>query len=138
MRKLMLVGALAALATVLIATPASASFDSHFTVRGVGFKLHRISDNRFTVRFKLRHRGARVGTAHGRCHVRSKHKTECRNDYHLNGKVGGRGDIHALGANAHDRARSRFDVTGGTGDFNGVAGKVIESHQNKNRFHLVA
>ncbi len=38
MLKLLLLAALAALGTMLIATPASASFDPHFTVRRHAFK----------------------------------------------------------------------------------------------------
>jgi len=135
MRKLLLLGALAALGTMLIAAPASASFDSHFTVRGHDFKLRQVSKTRIEFKVKLRKHGTRVGRAHGRCHDVSRHEAKCHIHYHLNGRVGGRGTIGAVGR--FGKGRERFNVTGGTGDFNGVAGKVILSHDNKSRFHLV-
>jgi hypothetical protein len=135
MRKLLLLGALAALGTMLISTPASASFDPHFTVRGHDFKLHRINHHHLGFRVKLRKHGARVGTAKGRCHEVNGRVAKCHINYRLNGKVGGHGHIHAVGR--FGKGRERFDVTGGTGDFDGVAGKIILSHDNKSRFHLV-
>jgi hypothetical protein len=136
MRKLLLLGALAALGTMLIATPASASFDSHFSVRGHHFKLHAAGHHRLRFEVVLKKHGSRVGRAHGRCHDISSSQAKCHIHYHLNGKVGGRGDINARGR--FGKGRERFDVTGGTGDFNGVAGKVILNDQNKSHFHLVA
>jgi hypothetical protein len=135
MRKLLLLAALAALGTMLIAVPASASFDSHFTVRGHHFKLRQVGKHRIEFKVKLRHRGVRAGNAHGRCHDLSKTEAKCHIHYHLNGSVGGEGVIKAVGR--FGKGRERFDVVGGTGDFNGVAGKVILSHENKSRFHLV-
>lgn len=134
MRKLLLLGALAALGTMLIATPASASFDSHFTVRGHHFKLHAVSHHRITFKVVLKKNRARVGRARGRCHDLNSREAQCHITYHLNGRVGGKGDIHARGQ--FGKGRERFDVTGGNGDFNGVAGKVI-LHQNRSHFHLV-
>ena len=135
MRKLLLVAAIAALGTMLIAIPASASFDSHFTVRGHAFKLTRVGHHRLKFHVKLRKHGARVGTGHGRCHAVNRRQARCHIHYHLNGKVGGEGVIKAVGR--FGKGRERFNVTGGTGDFDGVAGKVILSHDNKSRFHLV-
>jgi hypothetical protein len=135
MRKLLLLGALAVLGTMLIAVPASASFDSHFTVRGHDFQLKRVGNHRLKFRVKLRKHGARVGTGHGRCHELNKSQARCHIHYHLNGKVGGDGTIKAVGR--FGKGRERFNVTGGSGDFDGVAGKVILSHDNKSRFHLV-
>jgi hypothetical protein len=136
MRKLLLLAALAALGTMLIATPASASFDPHFTVRGHGFKLTKVGHHRLKFHVKLRKHGTRVGTGHGRCHELNRSAARCHIHYHLNGKVGGRGVVKAVGR--FGKGRERFNVTGGTGDFDGVAGKIILSHNNKSRFHLVA
>jgi hypothetical protein len=47
---------------MLLATPASASFDSHFTVRGHAFKLTKVGRHRLDFDVKLRKYGARVGT----------------------------------------------------------------------------
>jgi hypothetical protein len=137
MRKLLLLGALAALGTALIATSASANFEvAHFTLRGHDFKLHQISKHRISYREKLRKHGARVGTKRGRCRQLSKHESKCHVNYFLNGKVGGRGHIHAVGryTNGHG---DRFNVTGGTAQFNGVGGKIILSDDSKEQFHLV-
>lgn len=136
MRKLLLLGALAALGTMLIATPASASFDTHFTVRGHDFKLRQVSKHRIEFRVKLRKHGSRVGTGKGRCHDLNRHQSKCHIDYMLNGKVGGRGHIHAVGM--FGRGSERFNVVGGTRDFDGVAGKVLLSSNNKSSFHLVS
>jgi hypothetical protein len=135
MRKLLLLAAIAALGTMLFATSASASFDPHFTVRGHGFKLRHVGNNRLEFKVKLRKHGSRVGTGHGRCHSVNRRQAKCHIHYHLNGKVGGRGVVKAVGR--FGKGRERFNVTGGTGDFDGVAGKVILSHDNKSRFHLV-
>jgi hypothetical protein len=135
MRKLLLLGALAALGTMLIATPASASFDTHFTVRGHDFTPRDVGHHRLKFRVKLRKHGARVGTAKGRCHEVSRRQAKCHIDYMLNGKVGGRGHVHAVGQ--FGRGQERFNVTGGTRQFDGVAGKVLLSNTNKSSFHLV-
>lgn len=135
MRKLLLCGALAAIGMMLIATAAFASFDSHFTVHGHDFKLHQVSKHRFEWTVKLKKRGSRVGNAAGRCHDARHHQNKCRIRYHLNGKVGGRGNIHAFGE--FGPGPERFNVTGGTGDFDGVAGKIVLTHTNKSEFHLV-
>ena len=131
MRKLLLLGALAVLGTMLIATPASASFDSHFTVRGHDFQLHRVSKHRLKFTVKLRKHGARVGTAHGQCRELNRREAKCHIHYHLNGKVGGRGAIRAVGR--FGKGRERFNVTGGSGDFDGVA--VLEFDQLDLRPH---
>jgi hypothetical protein len=136
MRKLFLLGALAALGTALIATPASASFEvAHFTVVGHDFKLHQVSKHRFTFREKLRKRGARVGTKRARCRQLNKHESKCHVNYFLNGKVGGRGHVHAVGRSTNGHP-GRLSVTGGTAQFDGVAGKIIH-HGDKEQFHLI-
>jgi hypothetical protein len=136
MRKLLLLGALAALGTMLVATPASASFDSHFTVRGHHFKLKPINDHALKFTVELRKSGARVGHAHGKCHDLSKRQAICHIHYHFNGRVGGKGTISARGR--FGKGRERFNVTGGSGDFNGVAGKIILTDDNRSSFHLVS
>jgi hypothetical protein len=137
MRKLLPLAALAALAaTALIATPASASFDSHFTVRGHDYKEHSIGSHRISFSQKLRKHGERVGTATGRCH-HLRRESKCHVNYFLNGKVGGRGHIHAFGR--YGKGLDRFNVSGGTAAFDGVAGKIIFSHNLlRSQFHLVS
>ena len=48
---------------------------------------------------------------------------------HLNGEIGGSGDIKYRGNIAPDDFR--INVTGGSGDFNGVAGKFVFENLNE-------
>jgi hypothetical protein len=125
MRKLIAVGALAALATVVLAVPASASFDPNFSVlakqtsghrthKGFRFKDHLLNPS---------NRHDRVGRDWGNCRFKqSIKKLRCRATVHLNGDIGGFGDIKVSGdLGRHDH---RVNVVGGTHDFVGVAGKM--------------
>ena len=126
MRKLIVTGVIAALGIALLAIPASASFDHHFKV----FEKARFNPtaNEQAFRFKGKlfqasNRDNRVGRDHGRCKVSPHERLRCRGTYHLNGEIGGFGDIKVrgnLGSNDN-----RQNVVGGTGDFNGVGGKLV-------------
>jgi len=132
MRKLIVIGVIAALGIALFAIPASASFDHHFRV---------VEKARFNVlpgggafRFKSKlfdpsNRDDRVGRAHGLCKIRPHQTLRCRGTYHLNGEIGGFGDIKVRGNTREDD--NRLNVVGGSGDFNGVAGKF--QFRNLNR-----
>jgi hypothetical protein len=126
MRKFMLAGVFAALAVVLLAVSASASFDRHFSVIARTTSVQRVGEHAFRFKdklFQVQNRHNRVGRAHGRCREISRRKVRCRGVVHLNGEVGGFGDILVNGDRGpHDR---RANVVGGTGDFNGVAGKLL-------------
>ena len=129
MRKFMVAGILAALGLALLATPASASFDHHFRVFEK-LSFHEI-DNGFRYRGKLfdpQNRHNRVGRDHGRCKFRHN-AGRCRGTSHLNGEIGGFGDIKYRG-NLR-RGDTRLNVVGGSGDFNGVAGKSVFRDLNK-------
>ena len=144
MRKVTLVAALAALGSVALAVPATASFDSHFTVLEKA-RFHVLSNERaFTIRgglFDPRNHDDRVGSDRGRCKIRPHGVLRCRGVMHLNGEIGGSGDIKYRGNVRRDD--SRLNVTGGSGDFNGVAGKWVFENLNKpgtkslNHFALV-
>ena len=108
------------------AAPASASFDHHFRVfEKVSFNP---TPNEQAFRFKGKlfdpgNRHNRVGRDHGVCKVRPHNALKCRGTYHLNGEMGGVGDIKVRG-NLR-QGDNRLSVVGGTGDFNGVAGKEV-------------
>jgi hypothetical protein len=144
MRKVIPAAALAALGSVVVAVPANASFASHFTVFEKA-RFHVLSNDRaFTIKGKLfdpLNRDDRVGSDRGRCRIRPHEVLRCRGVMHLNGEIGGSGDIKYRGnVRPHD---SRLNVTGGSGDFNGVAGKWVFDNLNEsgtktlNHFALV-
>jgi hypothetical protein len=132
MRKVILAGALAALGSAALAVPAFASFDHHFTVlEKASFHL-RPSRDLFTIRgglFDPLNPDDKVGSDHGLCKIRPHEVLRCRGVMHLNGEIGGSGDFRYRGnVKPHD---SRLNVTGGSGDFNGVAGKYVFESLNK-------
>ena len=124
MRKLIVVGVLAAVAIAVLAVPAFASFDRHFSVISKEVSERRIQ-NGFAFKDKLldpRNRqdrsAATVASAGSgearkiRCHGRSPQWQDRRlRDIRLSGDLG-----------PGDR---RVNVVGGTADFNGVAGKML-------------
>jgi hypothetical protein len=124
MRKFILVVVLAALGVTLLASPAFA-FDHHFSVLAKQKSAQRTHNS---VRFKdklldPKNRHDRVGRDHGKCRFipRSEH-VKCRAVIHLNGEIGGVGDIRIKGD--FERHDNRVNVVGGSGQFNGVAGKA--------------
>ena len=132
MRKVILAAALAALGSAGLAVPASASFDPHFTVFE-NARFHILSNERvFTIRGGLYdplNHDNRVGSDHARCRILSPEKARCRGIIHLNGEIGGSGDIKYRGNVSHHDFR--LNVTGGSGDFNGVAGKWVFENLNE-------
>jgi hypothetical protein len=129
MRKVIVAGVLAALGVALIAIPASASFDHHFTVWEKA-SFHPTADGfRFRGRLVEPRGHDRVGRDHGECKIRQHHRTKCRGIIHLNGEIGGFGNIAISGdIGRHD---SRVNVVGGSHDFNGVAGKLLLHNVNR-------
>lgn len=115
--------ALAALGVALSASPAFA-FDHHFRVVPRLHRLHFFKPGRF--RFKATyfdarsgHRKDRIGRSHAKCKIPGD-KVKCRLVIHLNGKIGGFGDMTVRG-----NLTNRGNVVGGTHDFNGAAGKLL-------------
>jgi hypothetical protein len=138
MRKLVLCGILTTLGVSLLALPAQASFERHFTVLEGALK---VNDSRFKARlFDPRHGHDRVGRERGACKPRPNGHLKCRVTFYLGGKIGGSGFIWTkgnLGPNDN-----RLNVLGGSGDFRDIAGKVLirearGSHNSKLGFHLV-
>jgi hypothetical protein len=134
MRKLTVAALLAMLGAAALAIPASASFDHHFTV----LERHlQVEGSRFKAKlFDPRDRHDRVGREWGKCRPKGE-KLKCRVRFHLNGKIGGSGDIRAGGGiGAND---NRLEVFGGTDDFKGAAGKVLireGKRSNESRLHF--
>ena len=132
MRRVILAGILAALGCGALAVPASASFDPHFTVLEKA-RFHELPKRHaFTIRGRLydpSNHNDRVGSDHGVCKIRPHEVLKCRGIMHLNGEIGGSGDIKYRGdVRPHD---SRLNVTGGSGDFNGVTGKYVFENLNE-------
>jgi hypothetical protein len=131
MRKLIVTGVIAALGIALFAIPASASFDHHFKVFEKASFNPTSNEQAFRFKGKLfdpQNRHDRVGRDHGRCKVRPHEALRCRGTYHLNGEIGGFGDINVRGNLRPDE--NRLNVVGGSGDFNGVAGKLVFRYLN--------
>ena len=139
MRKFIAAGSLAALCIALLAIPASASFDHHFGVIGKQVSGHG-GENGFSFQDKLLdpdNRHDKVGRDWGKCEVRRGiRKLKCRVLVHLNGKIGGFGNIAVRGNfGGHD---NRLNVVRGTKDFNGVAGKMLihNVHGDVDKLHF--
>jgi hypothetical protein len=138
MRKFIVAGVLATLGVALLAIPASASFDHHFSVIAKETSSHN-GPNGFRFKDKLfnpRNRDDRVGRDRGVCKFRpGVRKLRCHALVHLNGDIGGFGDIKVRGTlGRHD---NRVEVVAGTDDFNGVAGKMLlHEHGKVDRLHF--
>lgn len=126
MRKSVLAGVIATLGVAMLATPASASFDRHFSVIEKEVSVEPVGEHGFAFKSKLlqpHNRANRVGRDQGVCREAPHRRVRCRALVHLNGEIGGFGDIRVRGD--FGRGDNRVNVVGGTGDFNGVAGKVL-------------
>ena len=130
MRKLLATCVIAALGIALLAAPASASFEHRFRVFEKASFNPNPDETAFRFRGKLfdpRDRHDRVGRSRGRCTISETLK--CRGTYHLNGEIGGFGDIKVSGNLGSDD--NRLNVVGGSDDFNGVAGKLVYRYLNQ-------
>ena len=139
MRKLILAGAIATLGVGLLVTSASASFDHHFTVISKQVSGEQISRHAFRFKDKLfqpGNRSNRVGRDKGKCRQGPSHKKiRCHAVVHLNGEIGGLGDLRVSGNLGH--GDKRLNVVGGTGDFNGVGGKLLlHTLSRHDRYHF--
>ncbi len=129
MRRLLITGVVTAATFAAVVVPASASFDSHFTVISETIQGHPTDDGfRFREHlFQIDNPSNRIGRDHGGCAARPNGKFKCKVLVHLNGEVGGFGDLRINGN--FGRGDNRLNVTGGTGDFAGVAGKMVLSER---------
>jgi hypothetical protein len=138
MRRLLITGVVTAATFAAVVLPASASFDSHFAVISETVQSHNTEDGfRFREHlFQIDNPSNRVGRDQGGCTERAHRKLKCKALFHLNGEVGGLGDLRINGNIGP--GDDRLNVTGGTGDFAGVAGKLVLSERaTVNTFSLV-
>ncbi len=133
MRRIGLVAVASVLALAVVAVPASARIDHHFSVDAKEISFHRDGDS-FRIHEALYAPGTnvQVGNDRVRCHQVSR-KFKCRAVINLNGKLGGEGSMFVNGNLG--RGDARLNIVGGTGDFAGAAGKVIAT--NRLHFDLV-
>jgi hypothetical protein len=142
LRKLIGALAAAALAVTLTAIPASATFDTHFSVIAKQTLSHRVSREEFRFQDKLvdpRDRDDKVGRTWVDCKFKPQlRKVRCRALARLNGQIGGFGSIRVSGDIRPPHGNRRLNVVSGTHDFTGVAGKVIvRSLHHRNTSRLV-
>jgi hypothetical protein len=124
----------AAAATLAIALPgtAGASFATHFSVVKKTVRLHQQGDT-FTFREVLlnpANRHNQVGWDKGRCRGERGGKLRCVILTHLDGSIGGFGNLLLRGNIG--RRDGTLNVVDGSGDFSGaVSGKVVNDALNR-------
>ena len=136
MRKLMLAGVIAVLGAGLLATSASA-FNHHFGVLLKEKSVKKVGDRKYVFKEKLldpHNRHNRVGHFRATCRINQNRNARCHGVFHLNGKIGGFGDIRVRGDYQPARGDKRLNVVGGSGQFDGVAGKAIVHNTRSPRF----
>ena len=108
-----------------ISVPASARTEQHFTVITKTFD-ERGTENTFNFREQLfapTDRTNQIGNDRVRCRLGAGEKFKCRAIVKFNGEYAGFGALFVNGNIGPDDLR--LNVVGGTGDFEGAAGKVI-------------
>jgi hypothetical protein len=129
------------LIALLLALPASAdSIDPRFHVVDESPFVHHTSTG-FRTTGKLRdpQTGRKAGHERTRCLFAGPAEAQCLGVVHLNGRVGGTGKLRFAGDIGADEQRVR--VTGGSGDFEAVRGKLTfrglgEPDRTRFRFDL--
>jgi hypothetical protein len=130
-------GTLAALGVALLASPASAVTEYRFKLfemqsfQGVPANPEPGKGFRYKGKmFDPQNRDNRVGSDRGKCKFKGLHgAVKCHGTAHLNGEIGGLGDIEYRGT-ATQRDQT-FNVVGGSGDFDGATGET--GFRNLNR-----
>jgi hypothetical protein len=123
-----------AVAVTAIALPsgAGASFATHFTVVKKTVRAHG-TDTSISFRDVLLNPANpdnAVGYDHGRCRARNSGKLHCAIVTHLDGSIGGFGDLLLKGNIG--RGDRTLNVVDGNGDFSGaVSGKVVAEHPGR-------
>ena len=79
--------------------------------------------------FDPQNRDNRVGSDRGKCTIKPRDAVKCEGTVHLNGEIGGLGDIEYRGTAT--RRDSSFNVVGGSDDFEGATGET--GFRNLNR-----
>ena len=125
MRKLLVSGSLAAVLAASLAVPAMASLDPHFKVVTKTVHHHQLGNGRVAFYEKVidPHRPQnKVGYDHGVCKPDGPVAAFCKATFHLDGEIGGHGDIRVAGKLF--QGSPPLEVIGGTGAFEGVGGTV--------------
>jgi hypothetical protein len=81
--------------------------------------------DRFRFKGKLfdpQNRDNRVGSDRGKCTIKPRDKLKCEGTFHLDGEIGGVGDIEYRGTIGP--GDQTFKVVGGSDDFEGATGEV--------------
>ena len=119
-----------------LAAPASAATEYHFKLfekqsfqsvpanpePGKGFRYKGKM-------FDPQNRDNRVGSDRGKCTIKPRDAVKCEGTVHLNGEIGGLGDIEYRGTAT--RRDSSFNVVGGSDDFERATGET--GFRNLNR-----
>jgi hypothetical protein len=129
MRRTILAAAAAAVAALVLASPAGAVTTAHFSVAAINHTSHRTHNGfAFTERLRRHHRS--VGHDRVQCRVnRRTHKANCEAVFFFAaGKIKAKGNF--------GRGDNRVQVTGGTSAFDGVAGKILIHNVNASRTRL--
>ena len=129
----------AAVAVLAIALPANVSaLDHHFSVVAEQTRGHQTSNGGFAFRVELfnpANLSNMVGHGHARCTRQPHRKARCKLVVHLDGTIGGFGDLFLkgnLGGGDHT-----LNVADGNGDFSGrIAGKAFVHHLGR-RVNLI-
>ena len=140
MRKFIMAVAVTALGTAVLAGPAVA-FDHHFSVFVKVKSSHLAGPGGNAVAFKEKlldpkNRHNKVGRDRGKCTLKERgHPSKCHILVHLNGKIGGFGDIRVRGD--LDRGPDHLVVLGGSRQFDGVAGKLTNYERGRvDKYHF--
>jgi hypothetical protein len=127
------VAGMMALGVALLASPASAVTEYHFKLfekqsfHGVPANPEPGKGFRYKGKlFDPQNRDNRVGSDRGKCKIKPRDAVKCQGTAHLDGEIGGLGDIAGdiEYRGTATRRDSSFNVVGGSDDFDGVTGKT--------------
>jgi len=128
---------LTALGLGLLAIPASAATEYHFKLfekqSFQGVPANPEPGDRFRYKGKMfdpQNLDDRVGSDRGKCKIKGTHAVKCQGTTHLDGQIGGLGDIEYRGTATG--SNSGFNVVGGSGDFEGATGETRFRNLNEN------
>ena len=120
-----------------VAAPASAVTEYHFKLfekqSFQGVPANPEPGDRFRYKGKMfdpQNLDDRVGSDRGKCKIKGTHAVKCQGTTHLDGQIGGLGDIEYRGTATG--SNSGFNVVGGSGDFEGATGETRFRNLNEN------
>jgi hypothetical protein len=132
MRKALLPLAVAVVAVVVMAATASARTETRFTVVGSKPHGHRLAPHKFLEHGRVSLPGDSddiIGRYVSRATELGHHRLRSRVITHFRG----RGSLKAKGVETFTSNESRIPIIGGTGEFNGAAGKLIVDNLSRGR-----